>query len=433
VDPRDHTVVFSESQYAGLRRFDLVTLASDGIKPSPEDSTETYRFTWNSPLLISPHDPDVMYLGGNKLFKTTDKGESWEEISPDLTRDETPSEWDIMGLKPSLRPYNALTSVAESPLRQGLIYTGADDGSVYRTLDGGETWESLTDKFGFGDQRRFVTRIHASPSDANTAYISFTGHYHDDFLPYLYKTENAGESWSRITGDLPSEAVINCIVEHPDNPDLLLAGIHNGLMISRDGGKHWIRAGGDLPPVSVNDIKIKNGDLVLGTYGRGVMIMDDVSFLAQLTDEILESKAHLFPIREAEQYYRNNRTPANRAARFAGPNPDFGALITYYLGEAVSQDDASGTEGVSIQILDGSGTVIREISGPDQPGFNRVAWDLRKPQEEKEPEGTEEEGQGERPRRPQMEDVEPGTYTVRVTVHGQVMEQPVTVLPDKRR
>ncbi|MGM0669275.1 MAG: hypothetical protein ACQET1_06115, partial [Gemmatimonadota bacterium] len=312
------------------------------------------------------------------------------------------------------------------------IYTGADDGSVHRTTDGGETWEPLTGKFGFGDDVRFVTKIHASFTHPDVAYISFTGHYHDDFRPHLFKTEDAGDSWRRITGDLPTEAVINAIVEHPDNPDLLLAGIHNGLMISRDGGESWIRADGDLPPVSVNGIRIKDGDLVLGTYGRGIMILDDAAFLAQLTEEILEADAHLFPIREAEQYYRNNRTPANRTARFAGPNPDYGALITCYLSEGGAPSGLSDSTEVSIEILDESGTVIRELTGPARPGFNRIAWDLRKVEEPEGDEGEEERQEEEEERREVLVDVEPGAYTVRLRARGVEMSRTVTVVPDKR-
>lgn len=435
IDPRDPTVVFSESQYAGLRGVDLVTGESNGIRPSPEDTTETYRFNWNSPLLISPHDPDLMYLGGNKLFRTRDRGESWEEVSPDLTRNQNPSEWEIMGLKPSLRPYNTLTALAESPLRQGLIYTGADDGSVYRTSDGGESWDPITDEFGFEEEGMFVTKIHASASDPERAYTAFTGHFHDDFRPYLFKTEDGGDSWQSIRGDLPPEAVVNCIVEHPDNPELLFAGIHNGLMVSRDGGDHWVRAGGSLPPVSVNDIKIKNGDLVLGTYGRGIVIMDDVAFLPSLTEEILDADAHLFPIRETEQYYRNNRTPANRAARFAGPNPDYGALITYYLGEEAARETHTDTTGVLIRILDESNTVIRQLDGSAHPGINRIAWDLRKTEETTEPgkEGDEQEAGEEGEKRPELVDVEPGIYTVQLTVQGREMTRTVLVVPDRRR
>lgn len=432
IDPRDHTIVYSESQYAGLNRVDLVTGRRTRIKPTPEDTTETYRFNWNSPLLISPHDPDVMYLGGNRLFKTTDKGESWEEVSGDLTKNEDPSEWEIMGLKPSLRPYNTLTAVAESPLRRGLIYVGADDGSVHRTTDGGRTWESLSDEFQIEGEGRFVTKIHASPSDPERAYIAFTGHYHDNFRPYLFRTEDAGESWRSISGGLPAQAVVMAVVEHPGNPDLLFAGIHNGLMISLDGGENWTLAGGGLPPVSVNDIRIKDGDLVLGTYGRGIVIMDDIVFLEHLTEEVLGRPAHLFPVRETERYYRNNRRPANRTARFAGPNPEYGALITYYLEEGPAGDRASDTRGVTIRILDEEGAVIRELTGPDRAGFNRIAWDLRrvantaaeKDEEEEQEEGEEDEEE--------LVEVEPGRYTVRLLARGREMEETVTVVQDRR-
>lgn len=429
IDPRDHTVVYSESQFGGLRRVDLVTGRSTGVKPVPEDTTEAYRFNWNSPLLISPHDPDVLYMGGNKVFKTTDRGESWEAVSQDLTRNETPSEWEIMGLKPALRPYNTLTAIAESPLVKGLIYTGADDGSVHRTTDGGETWEPLSSKFRFEGEARFVTKIHASSSHAGTAYISFTGHYHHDLRPYLFKTEDSGNSWRSIAGTLPAEAVVNAIVEHPNNPDLLLAGIHNGLMISVDGGENWTRAGGDLPPVSVNDIKIKGGDLVLGTYGRGILILDDVTFLGELTEKVLGEDAYLFPIRASEQYYRNNRDLSNKAARFAGPNPEYGALITYYLKEAPAQGSASDSTGVRVQILDGNGTLLRELTGPDRPGFNRIAWDLRRAADSVASEGE----RGSEGGRQEMTDVEPGSYTVRLSARGGEMAQTVRVVPDKRR
>ena len=426
IDPLDFTTVFSESQYGGVRRGDLVTGRSTGIKPSPQDTSEVYRFNWNSPILISPHDPDVMYFGGNKLFKTMDKGESWEAISQDLTKNETPSEWEIMGLKPSLRTYNSLTAIAESPLREGLIYTGADDGSVFKTPDGGLTWEPLREKFDLEEEGDFVTKIHTSSSDPGTAYISFTGHYYDDLRPHLFKTIDSGDSWSRITGDMPAEAVVMVIVEHPNNPDLLFAGIHNGLMVSLNGGENWTRAGGNLPPVSVNDIMIKNGDLVLATYGRGFMIMDDVGFLEQLAEDVLQENAYLFPVRDSEQYYRNNRDLSNKAARFAGPNPEYGALITYYLQEGATQETASEPTEVSIQILDPSGEVIRELTGPDRQGFNRIAWDLRVAPDSAASAGD----QG--GRRQPMVDVEPGQYTVKLTAHGKEMVQTVTIVSDKR-
>lgn len=211
-------------------------------------------------------------------------------------------------------------------------------------------------------------------------------------------------------------------------------------MVSVNGGERWTRAAGDLPPVSVNDIKIKNGDLVLGTYGRGIIILDDIAPLSQLTEEILTEEASLFPVRDAERYYLNNRDLSNKAARFAGPNPDYGALITYYLREPPAPSDPSdegdqSDEGapsepqeVSVQILDPSGTVVRELAGPDRQGFNRIAWDLRMT-----PDSTAVSAGDQGRRRQAMTDVEPGQYTVKLTARGRELVQTVTVLPDKRR
>ncbi len=427
IDPRDFSVVFSESQFGGLRRVDLVTGESSGIKPTPPDTTERYRFNWNSPILISPHDPDVMYFGGNKLFKTTDKGENWEVLSEDLTKDETPSDWEIMGLKPSLKEFNTLTAITESPLQQGLIYVGADDGSVHRTTDGGVTWDPLSDRFDLEGPGRYVADVLASSTEAHTAYIAFSGHFHDDFRPHLFKTTDAGESWERISHGMPDEAVIMGVAEHPENPDVLFAGIHTGLMFTVDGGESWTRAGGNLPPVQVTDIRIKNGDLVLGTYGRGIIIMDDIVFLEGMTDEVMAQDAHLFPIRETEQHHLRTQNPHNRAARYAGPNPEYGALITYYLKDGPHRDTPPDSARVSIQILDETGEVIRELEGPDRPGINRIAWDLRIMPDSV---GAEEEG---RSRRPRLVNVEPGRFTVRLLARGLETDQAVIVVPDKRR
>jgi hypothetical protein len=231
-----------------------------------------------------------------------------------------------------------------------------------------------------------------------------------------------------------------------------------------NGGEHWTRAGGNLPPVSVNDIQIKNGDLVLATYGRGIIILDDAEFLAESTENVVEGDAYLFPVRDAELFYQNNRDLSNKAARFAGPNPDYGALITYYLREdpdptaspapgVASEDEPSpgepaeveanedessdetdqdsGPPEVTIQILDSQGEVIRELAGPDRQGFNRIAWDLRMPA----PSPTDSAGASageEQRRRPEWVDVEPGEYTVKLTARGLEMVQTVTVVPDKR-
>ncbi|MFC1556219.1 WD40/YVTN/BNR-like repeat-containing protein [candidate division KSB1 bacterium] len=424
IDPRDHTVVYAESQYGGLTRMDLVTRQSSYIKPTPEDEEEQYRFNWNSPILISAHDPDVIYFGGNKVFKTVDKGENWEVISPDLTRNENPAEWEILGLKPSLRAYNTITAIAESPVQQGVIYAATDDQRIHVTLDEGKTWDDLTDKFKFPDVTKFATKLCASLHDAGTAYISFTGHYYDDFKPYIYRTTDFGDSWKSVTGDMPDEAVVKAVIEHPGNPDLLFAGIHNGLMVTVNGGKNWIRAGG-LPPVAVDDIKIKNNDLILGTYGRGIIIMDDIAFLEKLSEKALNSDAYLFPVREAEQYYQMRRNNSYGGALFAGENPEYGAMITYYLKDALAgtTEDSS----VLLQIIDENDEVVHEIEGPDKQGFNRIAWDLRVELD------SDNENQQRGRRGPRMRDVDPGSYTVQLIARGKELSQSLKVVSDKRK
>lgn len=449
--PLDPMVVYVESQYGALRRVDRLTGRSVAIAPTPRDTAERYRFNWNSPLLISPHDPEVLYFGGNKLFRSRDRGESWEVVSGDLTKNENPAAWDILGLKPSLRPYNTLTAVEESPLRRGLLYVGADDGSVHRSADGGTTWEALTRHFSVPVPQPFVTAIHASRSLPERAYVAFTGHYHNDLRPYLFRTDDAGGSWTLISGGMPSPAVVLCVVEWPGHPEVVLAGVHNGLLLSWNGGRSWSRVGGGLPPVSVNDIEIKDGDLILGTYGRGIYIVDDASFLGEMRGEILGRRVHLFPVREAELYYPAPRDLSNKAAPFVGPNRPYGALITYFVGaERAGVGDleagvsAPGVSAVGmsrpatparpprpasvaparVEILDREGSVIRVLEGPAEPGIHRVVWDLRRE--------AAEGGQGPQ-RRPSWVDVEPGNYRVRLRVGEAVAEGAVRVVPDRRR
>ncbi|MCP4728304.1 MAG: hypothetical protein GY863_24925 [bacterium] len=424
IDPRDHNVVFAESQFGYLNVVDLETLESKQIRPVPEDTTEQYRFTWNSPLIISPHDPDVLYFGGNKLFKTEDKGENWDVISPDLTRNQDKGEWTILDMKPSLRAYNALTAIEESPLRKGVIYVGTDDGRVHVTKDEGGTWEDLTDKFRFSGRDKYVTKIYASMHDAETAFISFTGHFNDDYKPYLFKTDDLGRSWKSITGDMPAEAVVKVVIEHPDNPDILFAGIHNGLLVSFNGGKNWIRTKGNLPCVSVDDIEIKNDDLVLGTYGRGIMIMDDIRYFAEIDKELLETDAVLFSIKDSEKFYRMGRRMFPGVSEFTGDNPDYGALITYYLKDE-PQEDSEGV--LNIEVIDSEGKVIRTLEGPDGKGFHRISWDLRKVDE------SASNSQQRRRRGPRYTNVDPGEYTVKLTVRGQELTQSVRVIEDKRK
>ncbi|MCP4709199.1 MAG: hypothetical protein GY869_11285 [Planctomycetes bacterium] len=426
-DPRDYNLVFGESQNGGLVLTNIKTGSRQNVKPRAPQG-DTYRFNWNSPFFISTHDPDNFYFGGNKLFKTRDKGQNWETISDDMSKNENLDDVLIMDLKPARKPYASLSTIAESPLQQGLIYAGTDDGNVRVTKDDGKNWVDLTSKFPL-PQDRFVTRVLPSHHDVATCYVSFTRYWEaDDFTPYLFKTTDYGQSWTDVTGDMPEMACIKCVVEHPGNPDLLFAGIHNGLLLTIDGGNHWIRlAGANLPPVAIDDIKIAPGDndLVLGTYGRGIIILDDIAFLEYLDNAVLNSAGYLFPPRDTYKFNRASRYMFSEAARYVAPNPDYGVLITYYLDSELSVDTPETP--FKIEILNDQGNIIRELTNPPgQMGINRIVWDLRATPT------SQQRGQrgGVRSR---SGDVEPGRYTVKLAIGAMELSQSVIIKPDPRK
>ncbi len=446
VDPRDHRLVYCESQNGRLYRVDMQTLEEKGIRPVPEDSEEEYRFNWNAPLILSPHDPDVIYYGGNKLFRSRDQGHSWQEVSPDLTRNQDWKKLPIMGVErdddtlsrdDGTSSFGTLTTISESRLQPGLIWTGSDDGVVQLTRDGGKNWTGLTERFGLPGPR-WVSRVLASTHQAGTAYVSFDGHQDDDFRPYIFKTEDFGASWSSISGDLPEGIVINSLAEHHHTPQLLFAGSEFGLYVSVNGGANWMLMKNGLPRVPVDDMIIHQGenDLVLGTHGRGIYVLDDLAFLEAMAAGAEGDHLTLVPLRQATQYYLERALPAPGAAAFSGPNPPQGALISYYLAEDLaagessqdhegdhegehdedgeddhedSDEEAQSAPSVRITILDGE-RVVRELSGPSSAGFHRVAWDLR--EELSYQPGADEEGWFGPPQGPF---VLPGSYTVRIS------------------
>ena len=389
VDPRDPNLIYSENQEGRLIFTNLRTHEERLIGPVPQSPQEIYRFNWKCPLVMSPHNPDVVYFGGNKLFRTSDCGHSWEEISPDLTRNQDWKKLPIMGIERSedtlalnygVGHYGTITTISESPVQAGLIYAGTDDGNVQMTRDSGKTWKDLTQNMPLL-KPRWVTHILASRRGAGTAYASFTGHSDDDYAPYLFKTTDFGATWQSAKGDIPDGSVVRVLAEHPRNPQILFAGTEFGLFISISGGKNWVRAGGNLPRVRVDDMVInpRNNDLILGTHGRGIVILDDISVLENLNPEVLDSEAHLFPIRESMIYFEAREDRSTGSAAFVGPNPDYGALITYYLKEETPADKTCAGEKNSVKIIisDKDGSVVRELEGPSRKGINRIVWDLR--------------------------------------------------------
>jgi photosystem II stability/assembly factor-like uncharacterized protein len=433
IDPKDYRTVYANSQSGRTYLVDLETREEQGLRPVPKDPKESYRFNWSTPMLLSPHDSKVVYYGGNKLFKTTDRGHSWTPISPDLTRNQDWKKLPLMGPERSddtlsrddgVSDFGTITTIAESPLQAGLIYVGTDDGNVQITRDGGKNWQNVTDKFKLAGPR-WVSRVIASNHDAGTAYISFDGHQDDDFKPYIFKTTDGGNTWTSIVADIPDGMAVHSLAEHPRNRNLLLAGTEFGLFVSVNAGRNWTLVRGNLPRVRIDDILInaQTNDVVLGTHGRSIVILDDASLLEKTDTNVLGEDAHLFPLRPATEYYEMRRLPSPGAFKYSGPNPEYGALITYYLkGEPASPDGH-----VKIEISDAAGRVVREIHGADRQGFNRVAWDLRYPLTF-EP-GNQDEGWFGPPKGTL---VLPGEYKVKLTARGREVTQPLQVRTDSR-
>ena len=443
IDPRDPRTIYANSQSGRTYLVDLETREEKGIRPVPPDVKEEYRFNWSTPMLISPHDPNVVYYGGNKLFRTSDRGQRWDVVSPDLTRNQEWKKLPLMGERnedtlsrdDGVSDYGTITTISESPKQPGLIYVGTDDGLVQVTRDGGKSWQNITDRFKLPGAR-WVSRVLASTHAAGTAYVAFDGHQDNDFAPYVFRTADAGATWTSLAGDLPAGMVVNAVAEHPRNANLLFAGTEFGLFVSIDRGHHWTLMRGSLPRVPIDDIVIaaRENDLVLGTHGRSIIVLDDITALEKSDASLLSNDVHLFPMRQATQYYEWRALPSPGASKFSGPNPPYGALITYYVKSAPGSAATDGDGGaappeaaakVTIEIADASGAIVRTLEGPDRAGFNRVAWDLRYPLPFT-PTAGEESWFGP----PKGTFVMPGTYTVKLRARGKELTQPVTVRVD---
>lgn len=382
VDPKDPNTVYTESQNGNIQRLNLLTSEGKFIRPQPlEGSGERYRFDWNSPIVISPHDNRRIYLGGNRLFISNSRGDTWDVITPDLTKNIDRDRIEIMGALPKLSRHDGqegfshITTIAESPAREGILWVGTDDGNVQASRDGGKTWKNVVDRItriaGGVPNNTYVTRVIASAASAGRAYVTFDGHRNDDFRPYVFVTEDFGESWRAITANLPHPA--NVIREHPRNQDLLFVGTEFGLWVSFNRGGSWRQMKNNLPTVPVDDIAIhpRENDLILATHGRSLWVLDDLSPLEQMTEAVAAAEFHLVDPRPAVMWrlYAHKGNAGNRT--FIANNPPYGAIIHYYLRE-------KAREKVRITIHDKAGGQISEVMMVrNEPGVHRVNWDLR--------------------------------------------------------
>ncbi len=431
VDPTNPALIYAESQDGNLFRFDLNSGESKPIRPQSKDERERYRFNWNSPILISPHDPRTLYYGGNRLFKSTDRGESWT-ASIDLTTSPDRSKMPIMGQavgpdtlsgNDGVSHFGTITTLAESPLKEGLLWVGTDDGCLQVSRDGGQTWKNVASRLAGVPGGTYVSRVEASRALEGMAYVALDGHRSGDFTPYIFITRDYGETWVSACADIPAGSTVSVVREHPRTARLLFAGTERGAYISFDGGGRWLQIKSNLPMVPVEDILIhpRDNDLILGTHGRSLYILDDVTPLEQMSPAVLGSSLALFDIREAMVF-----NPANHKGNlgdkfFVAPNPAYGASLTYYLKEDLKEDP-------KLIIKDPEGSIVRQLKGPKTAGMHRVAWDLRYEAPSSGETGPRGAGFGLR----QGPSVIPGAYTVTLSAGGLESVKSVKVEGDPR-
>lgn len=370
-DPTDRNIVYGEWQGGEVGRIHLDTGFRKRIKPSPKEGQERFRFNWNSPFFISPHNPTTLYLGGNHVFKLTDRGDRWEMISPDLsTRDIE----KIMTVGSEAETHGTVVSLAESPLAAGVLWAGTDDGRVHVTQNDGGSWQDVTPPQTEG---MYISRIEASHHDRDTAYVSIEGHRSNRFLPVLVVTTDSGKTWTQITGEgdgaLPADEVVKVVREDRKNADVLYIGTERAMFVSIDRGGHWVKLNADsLPTVAVDDIQQhpREMDLIAGTHGRSIYILDDATPLSQLTPDIVRSEFHLFESKTGRPQYYLPYEGLWGDQIFRAPNPPKGVQISYWVRDF-------NHEAVKITIADSAGNTVRALSGSSAPGIQRVLWDLQ--------------------------------------------------------
>jgi len=437
IHSQNPSLVLSESQGGNILRTNLATGIQENISPQARRGDGgpvkdlKYRFNWNTPIVPSPHDPNTVYVAGNVVFKSTDFGTTWTVISPDLTTNDPSKQGDAGGpvwVENTTAEFHCtIISLAESPVQSGVLWVGTDDGNLQVSFDGGLRWTNLTPNVPNLPPHSPVSHVEPSRANALTAYVAFDRHMLNDFKPYLYKTTDGGKSWRALTNGLPDEAYLFVVREDPRNLNLLYAGTERGLFVSFDGGQNWQRMP-NLPPVPVHDIQFHPAmnDLVLGTHGRSIYVLDDITPLQQASPEVLEKPAHLFEPPTAWRF-SSRMTRYGRGDRpMVAPNPPAGAIITYHLKERPKEGR------VRLQILDSQGKVLRELTRiPQEPGIHRVEWDLRirldggTDEDESASQGAPQQGAS--PQAPLGPQVLPGTYRVRILVGDFQMEQPLTV------
>jgi photosystem II stability/assembly factor-like uncharacterized protein len=445
IDPEEPWIVYAESQDGNLARRDLRTHEARSIRPrEDDDKMARFRFQWNSPVLISKHDRKTLYYGGNFVFKSTDQGDNWTRISPDLTNGTDRKTLSIMNKKVEDRlmlsrndgvaAFPTISALSESPLRAGILWTGTDDGNVQVSRDG-ETWKNVTGKIAGVPKGTYVSRVLSSAYDPGTAYVAFDGHRGDDFNIYLFKTTDYGDTWKSITNGIPkNQGTLHVVREHPRNRDLLFAGGEFGLYVSFDRGENWQELKNNLPRVPIDDIAIhpRDNDLILATHGRSVWILDSISALEQINPKSSDSALQAFDVRPATMWRMARKRDFDAHDVFIGANPPNGAIIDFW---AKAKPDVKD---VKISILDHAGQFVASIKPASlDAGLNRVIWNLRAerivpPTPQEEAAAARFAAAGGEPPVVGGPLVDPGSFTVEISVGSNKVSKQFTAEEDPR-
>lgn len=437
--PSDPDVFISEAQGGNIFRTNLANRQQLDINPQTRRNDGgavgelEYRFNWNAPIIQSPHEPLTVYFGGNVVFKTTDFGDTWTQISPDLTTDDEakqgPAGGPVWYENTVAEWHTTIISLAESPHTADILWVGTDDGLVQLSRDGGDNWDQLRLPSGVPEFSP-VSHIEPSRTAAGTAYVSFDRHMFDDYRAHIFRTDDFGRSWRRISKGLPDNAWVWVVREDPRNTDVLYAGTEFGLFVSHNRGGDWQELDmANLPSVSIHDIIIhpRRNDLLLGTHGRAMYVLDDATPVQQWDPAHIDAPAYLYSTRESFRHARSFTRYGEGDHRWITPNPAYGALLTYILNN-VPEDDEKPDDWLKLEILNSAGEVIRTIDkAPKKAGMNRIAWDLRIDPPRRRIDDAPAPLFGGPPSGPE---VMPGNYLARLTVDGQTYSQPVKVSID---
>ncbi len=422
-DPVDPNILYLETQQGNLYRYDRRSEEALDIQPQQEPGDPPERWNWDAPILVSPHAPNRLYFGSQRLWRSDDRGSSWTAISGDLTGNRNRYELELMGRvwsvdalydNGAMSKYATTTAITESPVAEGVLYVGTDDRLIQVSEDGGQTWRVAASLPGV-PELSFINDVEASQHDANTVFAVADAHKIGDFGPYVFASADRGRSWRSIAGDLPAGTVVWAVQQDHENPGLLFLGTEFGLYFSPNGGTNWFELSGGVPTIAFRDIKIhrRDEDLVGATFGRGFYVLDDYTPLREIAAGALERGSVLFPVRDAWWYIPNvpmqaRGKPTLGSTDYTAPNPPFGATFTYYLDdvppterasrrsaerelsergedvpfpgwERLRREAAEGEARVLLMVRDEQGRPVRWVEGPVQVGLHRVSWDLRRP------------------------------------------------------